>query len=164
MLKRTVTAILLIALLAGVLAASYFVDRAFIDMFVLLLLTLAVREMYFCLQSAGYRVMRSPLAVFLIATYPATRLLEEFVGGYAGYLGIATGLAVSALVALFVFTFADPERMQVKDLFATLFVLVYPGFFISLAWMLTARYVAVYSILFAVFLPVGSAAKNFVRP
>ena len=61
-------------------------------------LTLAVREMYFCLQSAGYRVMRSPLAVFLIATYPATRLLEEFVGGYAGYLGIAAGLAVSALV------------------------------------------------------------------
>lgn len=156
MLKRTVTAILLIALLAGVLAASYFVDRAFIDLFVLLLLTLAMREMYFCLQSAGYRVMRSPLAVFLIATYPATRLLEEFVGGYAGYLGIAAGLAVSALVALFIFTFADPERMQVKDLFATLFVLVYPGFFISLAWMLTARYVAVYSILFAVFLPVGA--------
>ena len=50
MLKRTVTAILLIALLAGVLAASYFVDRAFIDLFVLLLLTLAMREMYFCLQ------------------------------------------------------------------------------------------------------------------
>ena len=35
-------------------------------------------------------------------------------------------------------------------------MLVYPGFFISLAWMLTARYVAVYSILFAVFLPVGA--------
>ena len=46
--------------------------------------------------------------------------------------------------------------MQLKDLLATLFVLVYPAFFISLAWMLTAKYVAVYSVLFAVFLPVGA--------
>lgn len=156
MLKRTITAVLLIALLGGLLAASYFVDRAFIDLFIWILLAIALREMYFCLQSAGYRVMRLPLVVFMLTTYPVTYVMQEFIGGYAGYLGIAICLAVAALVTLLLFTFANPERMQVKDLFATLFVLVYPGFFISLAWMLTAKYVAVYSVLFAVFLPVGA--------
>lgn len=156
MLKRTVTAISLIALLCGVLAASYFVDRAFIDIFIWLLLAIALREMYFCFQSAGYRVMRLPLAFYMLTAYPVTYVLQEFVGGYAGYAGIAVCLAASAIFALVQFTFSNPERMQLKDLLATLFVLVYPAFFISLAWMLTAKYVAVYSVLFAVFLPVGA--------
>ena len=156
MLKRTVTAISLIALLCGVLAASYFVDRAFIDIFIWILLAIALREMYFCFQSAGYRVMRLPLAFYMLTAYPVTYVLQEFVGGYAGYAGIAVCLAASALFALVQFTFSNPERMQLKDLLATLFVLVYPAFFISLAWMLTAKYVAVYSVLFAVFLPVGA--------
>ncbi len=156
MLKRTVTAISLIALLCGVLAASYFVDRAFIDIFIWILLAIALREMYFCFQSAGYRVMRLPLAFYMLTAYPVTYVLQEFVGGYAGYAGIAVCLAASAIFALVQFTFSNPERMQLKDLLATLFVLVYPAFFISLAWMLTAKYVAVYSVLFAVFLPVGA--------
>ena len=156
MLKRTVTAISLIALLCGVLAASYFVDRAFIDIFIWILLAIALREMYFCFQSAGYRVMRLPLAFYMLTAYPVTYVLQEFAGGYAGYAGIAVCLAASALFALVQFTFSNPERMQLKDLLATLFVLVYPAFFISLAWMLTAKYVAVYSVLFAVFLPVGA--------
>lgn len=156
MLKRTVTAILLIALLCGVLAASYFVDRAFIDIFIWILLAIALREMYFCLQSAGYRVMRVPLTVYMLTAYPVTYVMHEFVGGYAGYAGIGICFAASALYALIQFTLSDPERMQIKDLFATLFVLIYPAFFISLAWMLTAKYVAVYAVLFAVFLPVGA--------
>ena len=156
MLKRTVTAISLIALLCGVLAASYFVDRAFIDIFIWILLAIALREMYFCFQSAGYRVMRLPLAFYMLTAYPVTYVLQEFVGGYAGYAGIAVCLAASAIFALVQFTFSNPERMQLKDLLATLFVLVYPAFFISLAWMLTAKHVAVYSVLFAVFLPVGA--------
>lgn len=156
MLKRTVTAISLIALLCGVLAASYFVDRAFIDIFIWILLAIALREMYFCFQSAGYRVMRLPLAFYMLTAYPVTYVLQEFVGGYAGYAGIAVCLAASAIFALVQFTFSNPERMQMKDLLATLFVLVYPAFFISLAWMLTAKHVAVYSVLFAVFLPVGA--------
>lgn len=156
MLKRTVTAILLICLLCGVLAASYFVDRAFIDIFIWVLLAIALREMYFCFQSANYRVMRLPLVFYMLTSYPVTYVMQEYVGGYAGYAGIAICFAASAIFALVQFTVSNPERMQIKDLLATLFVLVYPAFFISLAWMLTAKYVAVYSILFAVFLPVGA--------
>ena len=52
MLKRTVTAILLIALLVGLFALSYFVEHGnvFLDLFIWILLVGAVRGMYFCMQ------------------------------------------------------------------------------------------------------------------
>lgn len=156
MLKRTVTAVFLIALLIGLFALSYFVEHGniFLDLFILLLLTGAVREMYFCMQEAGFKLFRLPLAIFLLTCYPVMYIMEHFAG--QGYLGILMSFAVSAFVALVIFTFADPERNTPKDLFATMFVLVYPGLLISLAWMLIQRYSAVYAIPFAIFMPVGA--------
>ena len=156
MLKRTVTAILLIALLVGLFALSYFVEHGnvFLDLFIWILLVGAVREMYFCMQKAGFKVFRVPLAVFLLTCYPVMYLMEHFLR--EGFLGILLSFSVSMLVALVIFTFADPERNTAKDLFATVFVAVYPGILISLAWMLVQRYSAVYAIPFAIFMPVGA--------
>lgn len=156
MLKRTITAVFLIALLIGLFALSYFVEHGniFLDLFILLLLTGAVREMYFCMQEAGFKLFRLPLAIFLLTCYPVMYLMEHFAG--QGYLGILMSFAVGAFAALVIFTFADPERNTPKDLFATMFVLVYPGLLISLAWMLIQRYSAVYAIPFAIFMPVGA--------
>lgn len=156
MLKRTITAVCLIALLIGLFALSYFVEHGniFLDLFIWILLTGAVREMYFCMQEAGFKLFRVPLAVFLITSYPVMYLMEHFTG--QGFLGLVLCFAAGVFAALVVFTFADPERNHAKDLFATVFVMVYPGFLISLAWMLVQRYSAVYAIPFAIFLPVGA--------
>ena len=156
MLKRTITAVCLIALLIGLFALSYFVDHGniFLDLFIWILLTGAVREMYFCMQEAGFKLFRVPLAVFLVTSYPVMYLMEHFTG--QGFLGLVLCFAAGVFAALVVFTFADPERNHAKDLFATVFVMVYPGFLISLAWMLVQRYSAVYAIPFAIFLPVGA--------
>lgn len=156
MLKRTVTAVSLIALLIGLFALAYFVEHGniFLDLFIWILLTAAVREMYFCMQSAGYKLFRTPLAVFLVTSYPVMYLMEHFTG--QGFLGLLICFGVSVLTALVMFTFADPERHEAKDLFATVFVAVYPGLLISLAWMLVQRYSAVYAIPFAIFMPVGA--------
>ena len=156
MLKRTVTAVCLIALLIGLFALSYFVDHGniFLDLFIWILLVGAVREMYFCMQEAGFKLFRVPLAIFLITSYPVMYLMEHFTG--QGFLGLVICFAAGVFAALVVFTFADPERNHAKDLFATVFVMVYPGFIISLAWMLVHRYSAVYAIPFAIFLPVGA--------
>lgn len=155
MVKRTITAILLIALLVGLLAASYLLDcHIFIDLFIWVLLAIAAREMYFCLQEAGYKVFRVPLIAYMLTAYPVFYLMEHFLG--KGPLGLCISFGFSVLIALILFTFADPERNTSKDLFATVFVLVYPLAMISLAWILTFRYVALYSVLFAVFLPVGA--------
>ena len=82
MLKRTVTAVFLIALLIGLFALSYFVEHGniFLDLFILLLLTGAVREMYFCMQEAGFKLFRLPLAIFLLTFYPVMYLMEHFAG------------------------------------------------------------------------------------
>lgn len=156
MLKRTVTAVCLIALLIGLFALSYFVDHGniFLDLFIWILLVGAVREMYFCMQEAGFKLFRVPLAIFLVTSYPVMYLMEHFTG--QGFLGLVICFAAGVFAALVVFTFADPERNHAKDLFATVFVMVYPGFIISLAWMLVQRYSAVYAIPFAIFLPVGA--------
>lgn len=156
MLKRTVTAVCLIALLIGLFALSYFVDHGniFLDLFIWILLVGAVREMYFCMQEAGFKLFRVPLAIFLVTSYPVMYLMEHFTG--QGVLGLVICFAAGVFAALVVFTFADPERNHAKDLFATVFVMVYPGFIISLAWMLVQRYSAVYAIPFAIFLPVGA--------
>ena len=156
MLKRTVTAVLLIALLVGLFALSYFVDHGniFLDLFIWILLVGAVREMYFCMQDAGFKLFRVPLALYLVTCYPVMYLTEHYAG--QGFLGILICFAVSVFVSLIVFTFADPERNTAKDLFATVFVTVYPGVLISLAWMLVQRYSAVYAIPFAIFMPVGA--------
>ena len=156
MLKRTVTAVCLIALLIGLFALSYFVDHGniFLDLFIWILLVGAVREMYFCMQEAGFKLFRVPLAIFLVTSYPVMYLMEHFTG--QGFLGLMICFAAGVFAALVVFTFADPERNHAKDLFATVFVMVYPGFIISLAWMLVQRYSAVYAIPFAIFLPVGA--------
>ena len=125
MLKRTVTAVFLIALLIGLFALSYFVEHGniFLDLFILLLLTGAVREMYFCMQEAGFKLFRVPLAVFLITSYPVMYLMEHFTG--QGFLGLVLCFAAGVFAALVVFTFADSERNHAKDLFATVFVMVY---------------------------------------
>ena len=156
MLKRTITAVCLIALLIGLFALSYFVEHGniFLDLFIWILLTGAMREMYFCMQEAGFKLFRVPLAVFLVTSYPVMYLMEHFTG--QGFLGLVLCFAAGVFAALVVFTFADPERNHAKDLFATVFVMVYPGFLISLAWMLVQRYSAVYAIPFAIFLPVGA--------
>ena len=156
MLKRTITAVCLIALLIGLFALSYFVDHGniFLDLFIWILLVGAVREMYFCMQEAGFKLFRVPLAIFLVTSYPVMYLMEHFTG--QGFLGLVICFAAGVFAALVVFTFADPERNHAKDLFATVFVMVYPGFIISLAWMLVQRYSAVYAIPFAIFLPVGA--------
>ena len=156
MLKRTITAVCLIALLIGLFALSYFVEHGniFLDLFIWILLTGAVREMYFCMQEAGFKLFRMPLAVFLVTSYPVMYLMEHFTG--QGFLGLVLCFAAGVFAALVVFTFVDPERNHAKDLFATVFVMVYPGFLISLAWMLVQRYSAVYAIPFAIFLPVGA--------
>ena len=156
MLKRTITAVCLIALLIGLFALSYFVEHGniFLDLFIWILLTGAVREMYFCMQEAGFKLFRVPLAVFLVTSYPVMYLMEHFTG--QGFLGLVLCFAAGVFAALVGFTFADPERNHAKDLFATVFVMVYPGFLISLAWMLVQCYSAVYAIPFAIFLPVGA--------
>ncbi len=175
MLKRTLTGIILVALVAGFMVCGYFVSTIFIDMLILLFLAGATYEMFKCLKDAGYKMFVLPPVFLLIAAYPTFYLLQYFVGGSVGVQGLLAVFIISVMMCLTIFTFKpakhtqeevdkareqgieleldSPKAHELKDLFANIFLLVYPILFVTLAWILSFKYSALFAILFAIFVP-----------
>lgn len=70
MLKRTLTALVLLVLVAGFMVCGYFVSPIFVDMLILIFLAGSVYEMFKCFKDAGYKMFVAPPVVMLIAAYP----------------------------------------------------------------------------------------------
>ena len=68
MLKRTLTAIVLLVIVAGFMVAGYFVSPIFIDMLILLFLAGSVYEMFKCFKGAGYKMFVAPVVTMLVAS------------------------------------------------------------------------------------------------
>lgn len=181
MLKRTLTAIVLLVLVAGFMVCGYFVSPIFIDMLILLFLAGAVYEMYKCFKDAGYKMFISPIVLMLVAAYPVFYLMQHFVGNgstnvSAGIQGILMVFLASCMLALTIFTFKPakhtkkeldeavqngvvlesdaPNACELKDLLANVFVLVYPMLFLMIAWIISYKYSALFAILFAILVPI----------
>lgn len=228
MIKRTLTALILIGSLVGVLVASYFVSPIFMDVLVLVYMAGAVYEMYHCFKEKGYKMFRLPLIFVLIAAYPSYYLAQHFLsaeGGLSvGLQALAGVFLIAVVIALGIFTFRPAKKADkvesagencsgenaaenhltencavnnatadfagstaeckanceatsdvaqgsesvlkspltlpdksasINDLFANVFILLYPVAFLAMAWTLTYKYYAIFAVLFAVFLPVG---------
>lgn len=180
MLKRTLTGIVLVVLVAGFMLCGYFVSTIFIDMLILLFLAGAIYEMFKCLKDAGYKMFVAPPVFLLVAAYPTFYLLQHFVGGASrsasvGVQGLLAVFIVAIMLCLTIFTFKpakhtqeevdaakeqgieleldSPKAHELKDLFANVFMLVYPILFMMLAWVLGYKYSAIFAILFAIFVP-----------
>ena len=175
MLKRTLTGLGLAALIIGVILASHYVSAIFVDMLVLVFTAGAVYELHHCFRGAGYKTFVAPSAIVLTLAYPVFYLMQHFMGGqtsYAGFIGIVSVLLVGAIAVLVEFTFRpakDNKEVEltegeikiacdIKDLFANVFILVYPTLFMALAWGLSYKYYAVFTIMLAVFMPCGCDA------
>ncbi|MGN0744628.1 MAG: phosphatidate cytidylyltransferase [Christensenellales bacterium] len=180
MLKRTLTAVVLLAIVAGFMIAGYFVSPIFIDMLILLFLAGSVYEMFKCFKDAGYKMFVAPVATMLVTAYPAFYLMQHFIGksatASAGVQGLLIVLLVCSMMTLTIFTFKPAKRSQkeieqtvadgvelppedekacgIKDLFANIFILVYPMAFFTVAWVLSYKYSAIFAILFAIFVPI----------
>lgn len=181
MLKRTLTAIVLLVIVAGFMVAGYFVSPIFIDMLILLFLAGSVYEMFKCFKGAGYKMFVAPVVTMLVASYPTFYLMQHFIGQgsvqtSAGVQGLLIVLLVCSMMALTIFTFKpakhtqkevddakeagieltldDPKACEVKDLFANLFILVYPMLFLASAWVISYKYSALFAILYAILVPI----------
>lgn len=191
MLKRIITGIILIAVLAVFIVCSYFVSPIFMDMLVLIFLAGAVYELYNCFKDAGYKMFKSPAILLLLTAYPAFYLMQYYVGDgartvSAGIQGLMIALAASACLALLIFTFRplskkycamehiDGEasvegetqngnceqrvessgKLTLNDLFANVFLLVYPITFFMLAWVASYKYGALFAVLYAIVVPI----------
>lgn len=148
MLKRAVTAIILVGYAFAMLYLGTAVHYGFLDALIMSFAFVGTYEMYHTFRKSEYK--NSPWAPLLlcVAIYPLWYFL--------GYKGILIALSLSICLALAVFTFKT--EMELKDLLATIFSLIYPMALVSLAFALSREFPCggTFAISFAIFLPVFS--------
>lgn len=148
MLKRAVTAIILVGYAFAMLYLSTAVHYGFLDALIMSFAFVGTYEMYHTFRKSEYKNSWGAPLLLCVAIYPLWYFL--------GYKGILIALSLSICLALAVFTFK--AEMELKDLLATIFSLIYPMALVSLAFALSREFPCggTFAISFAIFLPVFS--------
>ena len=148
MLKRAVTAIILGGYAFAMLYLGTAVHYGFLDALIMSFAFVGTYEMYHTFRKSEYKNSWGAPLLLCVAIYPLWYFL--------GYKGILIALSLSICLALAVFTFK--AEMELKDLLATIFSLIYPMAIVSLAFALSREfpYGGTFAISFAIFLPVFS--------
>lgn len=143
MLKRVLTGA---SLIIFVLAMIFFgaTNYIYFDILIFTFATIGSFEIYKSLRKASYKNNIIPLLFLVIAIYPMWHFFS--------LKGLFVVFSVAIVLSLFIFTFK--LNMTSKDLFATIFTLMYPYGILSLAWLLTKENCALFSIGFAIFVSV----------
>ena len=148
MLKRAVTAIVLVGYAFAMLYLGTAVHYGFLDALIMSFAFVGTYEMYHTFRKSEYKNSWGSPLLLCVAIYPLWYFL--------GYKGILIALSLSICLALAVFTFK--AEMELKDLLATIFSLIYPMALVSLAFALSREFPCggTFAISFAIFLPVFS--------
>ena len=148
MLKRAVTAIILVGYAFAMLYLGTAVHYGFLDALIMSFAFVGTYEMYHTFRKSEYKNSWGAPLLLCVAIYPLWYFL--------GYKGILIALSLSICPALAVFTFK--AEMELKDLLATIFSLIYPMALVSLAFALSRGFPCggPFAISFAIFLPVFS--------
>lgn len=148
MLKRAVTAIILVGYAFAMLYLGTAVHYGFLDALIMSFAFVGTCEMYHTFRKSEYKNSWGAPLLLCVAIYPLWYFL--------GYKGILIALSLSICLALAVFTFK--AEMELKDLLATIFSLIYPMALVSLAFALSREFPCggTFAISFAIFLPVFS--------
>lgn len=148
MLKRAVTAIILVGYAFAMLYLGTAVHYGFLDALIMSFAFVGTYEMYHTFRKSEYKNSWGAPLLLCVAIYPLWYFL--------GYKGILVALSLSICLALAVFTFK--AEMELKDLLATIFSLIYPMALVSLAFALSREFPCggTFAISFAIFLPVFS--------
>lgn len=148
MLKRAVTAIILVGYAFAMLYLGTAVHYGFLDALIMSFAFVGTYEMYHTFRKSEYKNSWGAPLLLCVAIYPLWYFL--------GYKGILIALSLSICLALAVFTFK--AEMELKDLLATIFSLIYPMALVSLAFALSREFPCggTFALSFAIFLPVFS--------
>ncbi len=148
MLKRAVTAIILVGYAFAMLYLGTAVHYGFLDALIMSFAFVGTYEMYHTFRKSEYKNSWGAPLLLCVAINPLWYFL--------GYKGILIALSLSICLALAVFTFK--AEMELKDLLATIFSLIYPMAIVSLAFALSREFPCggTFAISFAIFLPVFS--------
>ncbi len=129
MLKRILTAVVLLAVVFGTILGLRQVYVEFADLVAVAICILGVYEMAQAFKKAEYNAIKGSLTVGCVTIYPLILLFEKTLG--KGELGIILSLVFSLMIAISEFTLI--HKFELKDLLATVFILIYPlGIFATL--------------------------------
>lgn len=144
MWKRIVTAVVLLAVVLGTLFGLRQISPFFADGLGLLVLVLGVYEMVGAFKKAEYRPMAIPLIIGLAAVFPLT----YFFSG----TGIVLTISLIAIAAIVTLTFC--HTYDLKDLFATVFIGIYPIAIFSGFFVINASTIGMLGILLMIAVPI----------
>lgn len=129
MLKRILTAIVLLAVVLGTLFGLRQFSLFYVDTLILICMAIGVYEMFGAFRAAKYKPMAIPLIIAVIGIYPALWFLRE--------TGIVAVIAVTVMIALTIFTF--DHKYELKDFLSTAFILFYPIVLLSIFFLINGK-------------------------
>lgn len=129
MLKRILTAIVLLAVVLGTLFGLRQFSLFYVDALILICMAIGVYEMFGAFRAAKYKPMAIPLIIAVIGIYPALWFLRE--------TGIVAVIAVTVMIALTIFTF--DHKYELKDFLSTAYILFYPIVLLSIFFLINGK-------------------------
>ncbi|MCR4875344.1 MAG: phosphatidate cytidylyltransferase [Clostridia bacterium] len=144
MLKRILTALVMIVVVFGFILGLRQIHPAILAGFIAVVTIAGAYEMCDALAKAEYKIMKW---INLCAAVVITVLTYFF-----GYLALALSITAFVLLELAVFTF--DHKYELKDVFASIFILFYPILPMSLFIIMNNLEIGLYAILLTIFIPV----------
>ena len=132
-LKRTFTGLGLLVVLLGFIFLTGLWDgkgQPFFDALLIAVTAFATYEMIAAVRKSGYNVTIIPICIAVAAMYPMIT--------FFGYLGLVVTLVVSVILAFCFFIF--DQRVTLKDMLMSAFVILYPVAPLGVAMTMTSLY------------------------
>ncbi len=145
MLKRIITGVLLILYAFGLVTVGAWYPIA-VDVLIYSFMLLGVYEMLHSFSVSGYKVYKIAPIIMSVASFPLVY--------FFGLVGLAVDFAICLMIVMIQFIFAKDRTLN--DLFASIFTMIYPALFMSVAFVITREVNAVYVACFAILVPVAS--------
>lgn len=145
MLKRIITGVLLILYAFGLVTLGAWYPIA-VDVLIYSFMLLGVYEMLHSFSVSGYKVYKIAPIIMSVSSFPLVY--------FFGLVGLAVDFAICLMIVMIQFIFAKDRTLN--DLFASIFTMIYPALFMSVAFVITREVNAVYVACFAILVPVAS--------
>ena len=149
MLKRNLTAIVLISIALLFLLYLRTIHTAFADVLFLAFAFLGGAEMFLVGRKSGYNALWIPLVVYAAAVYPCF--------WFFGATGVLAAFSLSSIAALGDFIL-ERKKYELKDLEYTVLILVYPMLLCSLFMLVNRSYGNLLGIFYILFVTLLSDA------
>lgn len=145
MLKRIITGVFLILYAFGLVTVGAWYPIA-VDVLIYSFMLLGVYEMLHSFSVSGYKVYKLAPVLMSITSFPLVY--------FFGLVGLAVDFAICLMIVMIQFIFAKDRTLN--DLFASIFTMIYPALFMSVAFVITREVNAVYVACFAILVPIAS--------